>query len=149
MKWTRSFYASAAVLGLLVLALGLVACGDDDDDDDDGPVATATATTGGDETPDDGDQTPADGGAEEERISVTDNAFPAETRVAVGTTVVWDFSSAANPHSVKGTSDNASGLDSETFTGSGTYEFTFEEAGTYEYQCGVHGAAMSGTLVVS
>ncbi len=31
---------------------------------------------------------------------------------------------------------------------SGTYSFTFTTAGTYTYDCAVHGASMTGTVVV-
>jgi plastocyanin len=31
---------------------------------------------------------------------------------------------------------------------SGTYAFTFTTAGSYSYICGVHGASMSGRVVV-
>lgn len=129
--------ALLALAGIAALSLVFAACGDDDDEGNGG--ATATTTQDGGE--------PA--GEDAVTIQIQDNSFPAETRVAVGGTVTWDWAGSSNPHSVVGTSDNAVDLiNSETMTGEGTYEVTFDEAGTYEYQCGVHGAAMSGRIVV-
>ena len=131
-----TLFAAAA---LAVVALGAAACGDDDDDGDDETPATATTAASG------------DGGGDEVVIEIGDNSFPAETEASVGQVVRWDWSNSSNPHSVVGTSDNATDLlESETFSdGDGEYEVTFDEPGTYEYECGVHGSAMSGSVVVS
>ncbi len=47
-------------------------------------------------------------------------------------------------------SEGAPGFTSSTIlTGNGTsYSFTFTALGSYRYDCAVHGAAMSGTIVV-
>jgi plastocyanin len=74
---------------------------------------------------------------------------PAVDTVAVNGTVTWTWAStAALPHSVQS-------LGTPGFTSSGiqtgggkTYQFTFTAPGTYQYDCAVHGAAMTGRIVV-
>ena len=74
---------------------------------------------------------------------------PALTTVAVGGTVTWTWTgTGSTAHSVQS-------LGSPAFTSSAiqagegkTYQVTFTTAGTYHYDCAVHGAAMSGTIVV-
>lgn len=82
---------------------------------------------------------------------------PAEITVAVGDTVVWTVTeSIGSPHSVTsgapGDPDEGAVFDSgdDGLANDGdTYEFTFETAGTYPYYCTVHGASMSGTVIVA
>ena len=71
-----------------------------------------------------------------------------EVEVAAGTTVTWVWSG-GNEHSVIGTGLNSGDIESDVQSGSRSYEFMFEEAGTYDYQCGIHGTAMSGKVIVS
>ena len=73
-------------------------------------------------------------------------ANPAVDTIVAGGAVTWQWSGSL-PHSVKsiGTTRFTS---SPTLTGTGTHAATFATPGTYRYQCGVHGAAMSGTVVV-
>jgi plastocyanin len=74
---------------------------------------------------------------------------PAVDTVAVGTTVTWTWTgTGSTPHSVQ--SQGSPGFTSSaTLTGDGqTYTQIFTTPGTYQYDCAVHGAAMSGTLVV-
>lgn len=87
-------------------------------------------------------------------VSVGDNFFksghnntqnPAVDTVGVGGTVTWTWAG-ANPHSVESTGSPS--FTSSTVKTSGTYAFTFNAAGTYTYDCAVHGAAMTGTVVV-
>jgi plastocyanin len=77
-------------------------------------------------------------------IQIADNTFtPAEVTIKAGTTVRWNWGG-SNPHSVV-----IGGADSGQHTGSGTYERTFRDGGTtLSYQCGVHGAAMAGKIIV-
>lgn len=76
-------------------------------------------------------------------VSVQDNAFaPASVNVATGTTVTWTWAG-ANQHNV--TFDDGPASATQT---SGTYQRQFTVAGSYPYECTVHGAAMSGTVVV-
>jgi plastocyanin len=79
------------------------------------------------------------------KSAVNNSQNPAVDTVAVGGTVTWTWAGVVQ-HSVQSTG-------SPSFTGSatqtsGSYAFTFPTAGTYTYICGVHGAAMSGTVVV-
>ncbi len=83
-------------------------------------------------------------------IEVGNNFFdPDERTVTAGTTVIWTWvSTGAISHSVEST--GAPGFTSSaTKTGNGqTHSVQFTSPGTYTYQCAVHGAAMSGTIVV-
>lgn len=71
---------------------------------------------------------------------------PAVTTIAIGGKVHWTWVG-GTPHSVRSTGAPA-------FTSSGTsaapfsYEFVFPNAGTYQYDCAVHGAGMTGRVVV-
>jgi plastocyanin len=69
--------------------------------------------------------------------------------VAVGGTVTWTWTNTANvPHSIQSIGSPIF-RNSTVLTGSGsTYQVTFSAAGTYEYECGVHGAMMTGKIVV-
>lgn len=80
----------------------------------------------------------------EVKVAIADNSFtPAELTIKAGTKVVWEWSG-ANAHSVM-----MSGRASDTLTGSGRFERVFDTPGTsFPYQCGVHGAAMSGKVIV-
>jgi plastocyanin len=74
---------------------------------------------------------------------------PAIDTVAVGSTVTWTWTATGSvAHSVR--SQRApSFTSSDVETGDGkTYSFTFTTPGSYAYDCAVHGAAMSGTIVV-
>jgi len=74
---------------------------------------------------------------------------PAIDTVAVGSTVTWTWTATgAVAHSVQ--SQGAPNFPSSAIqTGDGmTYAFTFTTPGTYQYDCAVHGAAMSGRIVV-
>ena len=74
---------------------------------------------------------------------------PAIDTVAVGSTVTWTWTATgAVAHSVQ--SQGAPNFPSSAIqTGDGmTYSFTFTTPGTYQYDCAVHGAAMSGRIVV-
>jgi plastocyanin len=81
-------------------------------------------------------------------ITISDNAFtPQSLTVKAGTAVTWNWASTRNPHSVVGRFGGAA-VDSGTHTGSDQFAFTFGAAGTFDYQCGIHGAAMPGKIVV-
>lgn len=80
-------------------------------------------------------------------ISVTDNKFsPGSLQVPAGTGVFWEWDG-SNEHSVVGTL-NGQRIESPKQR-AGKFSFDFTSAGTFEYQCGVHGAAMNGKIVVS
>lgn len=65
--------------------------------------------------------------------------------IAVGGTVTWTWSG-SNSHSVRSTGSPS--FTSSAIMTSGTYSFKFTAAGTYTYDCAVHGASMTGTVVV-
>lgn len=74
---------------------------------------------------------------------------PAVDTVAAGSTVTWTWN-AAGSHSIQST-----GIPPEIFRNSvlmsaanDSYSITFQNPGTYTYQCAVHGAAMTGVIVV-
>lgn len=74
---------------------------------------------------------------------------PAVDTVAAGQAVTWTWTNTgATPHSVQ--SQGSPGFtSSNVMAGNGTtYTVTFMTPGTYQYDCAVHGAAMSGTIVV-
>ena len=74
---------------------------------------------------------------------------PAVDTVAVSGTVTWGWTSTGTvSHSVESTG-SPSFTSSAILTGDGeSYSFTFTQAGTYTYDCAVHGAAMTGRIVV-
>jgi plastocyanin len=87
-------------------------------------------------------------------VSVGDNFFrsgrnstsnPAVDTIAAGGTVTWTWVG-VNLHSVESTGSPS--FTTSTVKTSGTYAFTFAAPGTYTYDCGVHGAMMSGRVVV-
>ena len=77
------------------------------------------------------------------------SANPAVDTVAAGGTVTWTWTNTGSvPHSVES-------LGSPIFTNSvmksgdgSTYQVMFATPGTYQYDCAIHGAAMTGTIVV-
>jgi plastocyanin len=124
-----------AVIMTIVLT-GLAACGS-------GSYGTGTAGGGA------GDGSPAGSvkvGPGIEFVSRHTGKIPALDTIAAGATVTWTWTGNL-PHSVRslGTPNFAS---SGTLTGAGTYAVQFNVPGSYRYDCIVHGAAMSGTIVV-
>ncbi len=129
----RHPFAARVVLVSVAMAIGLlaVACGGDDDD---APAATQPASV----------NSPTQSAPV---VGVEDNAFnPSSLTVKAGTKVTWTWEG-KNPHSVVGKFDGQD-VKSQQLTGAGSFEFTFAKAGTFEYQCGVHGAGMSGKVVI-
>lgn len=76
-------------------------------------------------------------------------ANPAVDTLAVGGTVTWTWVNTGSvPHSVQSVGGTIF-RNSIVLTGNGSvYSVVFRKPGTYEYECGVHGASMSGTIVV-
>jgi plastocyanin len=74
---------------------------------------------------------------------------PAVDTVAAGGSVTWTWTNTGSvPHSIQSLGTPVF-RNSTVLTGNGsTYRVTFKTAGTYEYDCAVHGAMMSGTIVV-
>ena len=77
-----------------------------------------------------------------------------ETSIAVGDTVVWDFSGANAPHTTSACGASCDAPDASTLWESGTisdgssFQFTFTEAGTYNYRCNIHPTPMRGQITV-
>lgn len=74
---------------------------------------------------------------------------PAVDTITVGGTVTWAWG-AAGSHSIQSTGQEPAVFRSSVVMSDAgsTYSVQFNTAGTYTYICGVHGAAMSGTIVV-
>ena len=126
------------LLVVLVLATAvLAACGGDDSEDE--------ATGGGSEQSDDGGGDTGGGSGTE--LSAVDNSFePTEISAPAGEEVTVSFTNdGSNGHTF---SSEEAGFDSGTVDAGGSAEvtFTMPDAET-PFQCNIHGAAMSGTLV--
>jgi len=79
-------------------------------------------------------------------ITVSNNRFnPTPDTVAAGQ-VTFSWSNASNGHNVTWDSGPSTPANSSTMT-TGTFPATLVQ-GTYHYHCTVHGAPMSGTIVV-
>jgi plastocyanin len=74
---------------------------------------------------------------------------PAVDTIAVGGTVTWTWVSTGTvSHSIQ-SEGSPSFASSDIKSGNGsTYQLQFSTPGIYQYDCAVHGAAMSGTIVV-
>lgn len=74
------------------------------------------------------------------------NVFsPSTLTISAGQTVAWRW--VTGTHSIVSDASPKAFSDSATRS-SGLFTATFATAGTYPYHCGVHGAMMSGTVVV-
>lgn len=84
-------------------------------------------------------------------VSVVDDAYVdgasgnSTTTIPVGDTVLWTWAG-INEHTVSTTSSEA--FDSGTPSTTGSFSHTFNASGTFTYVCGIHGAAMTGTVIV-
>lgn len=124
-------------------------------------VAACSGSTATDPPPD-GGPTGGDAGGgtapPAAAVSVGNNVFksghngsanPAVDTVAAGGTVTWTWANTGGvQHTVR-----SLGLtifrNSVVTSGDGsTYQVVFRRAGTYQYDCAIHGAAMTGTIVV-
>jgi plastocyanin len=77
-------------------------------------------------------------------VTVVDDSFdPDQRTIAAGGTVTWTWSGTTNQHNVT----FASGTNSAT-QAAGTFMRTFAATGSFPYQCTIHGASMSGTIIV-
>ena len=75
-------------------------------------------------------------------------ANPAVDTIAAGGSVTWAWN-AAGSHSIQSTGVPDIFRNSVVMSGANdTYTVTFRNPGTYSYQCAVHGAAMTGRIVV-
>ena len=140
--------ATASLLGLVLVAGSLAACGGDDDSTGgDGGLSTSDGSSD-DSVPEDVvviDTDPAE-------ITALDNSFrPENIEIAPGTEVVWT-NKGRNEHNVLHVDGDDWGVEVDDFQPGGTYSHTFDEPGVYRYYCSIHGttdAGMIGTIVVS
>jgi len=73
---------------------------------------------------------------------------PAVDTIAAGDSITWAWD-AAGSHSIQSTGVPGIFRNSVGMSGANdTYTVTFRTPGTYSYECAVHGAAMSGRIVV-
>ena len=73
---------------------------------------------------------------------------PAVDTIAAGSSVTWKWN-AAGSHSIQSTGTPGIFRSSVVMDrATDSYSVTFNTPGTYEYDCAVHGAAMSGRIVV-
>lgn len=78
-------------------------------------------------------------------VSVMDNFFdPTSAPLAAGGTVTWSWAGSGTvTHNVTFSTGTSSSTQS-----SGTFARTFPDEGSFDYLCTIHGASMSGTIVV-
>jgi len=68
--------------------------------------------------------------------------------IAAGDSITWAWN-AAGSHSIQSTGTPDIFRNSVVMSeANDTYTVTFRNSGTYTYQCAVHGAAMTGRIVV-
>jgi plastocyanin len=138
----------ASLLGLVLVAGSLAACGDDDDSaGGDAGLSTSDGSTD-DSVPEDVvviDTDPAE-------VTALDNSFrPENIEVPAGTEVVWT-NKGRNEHNVLHVDGDDWVVEVDDFQPGATYAHTFDEPGVYRYYCSIHGtsdAGMIGTIVVS
>ena len=76
-------------------------------------------------------------------VGMVDNQFdPSTVTVSAGATITW-VNNGANNHTATG-----SGFDTGQVAPGASASVTLDTAGTYDYICSVHGASMSGSIVV-
>jgi plastocyanin len=127
---------TAAIAGSVLLPLA--ACGDDDDDDDGAGATTSPGTAAaGATTAPAGTEGGGGGGGEGATITITEFAFPPETRIAAGGTVTV-VNETGSAHTLTNTLD---AFNEEVGAGE-TIEFTIAEPGPYEYVCNFHPSMM-------
>jgi adhesin/invasin len=81
-------------------------------------------------------------------VTVSNNTFtPGAVTIAVGGTVTWTWGAGAVTHNV--TFAPAAGVPANIGnTTTGSFPRQFNSAGMFNYECGIHGAAMSGAVTV-
>lgn len=84
--------------------------------------------------------------------AVTVQAFsfkPASLEVKPGTKVTWTNQDGTSHTTTSGAPGAKDGKwDGPLASSGGTFSFTFAQAGTFAYFCSIHGASMTGTVVV-
>jgi plastocyanin len=127
---------------LIVLAFGLVACGDSGDDSTEGGD-TAAATT---EPTEPSGSAPAPSGeaARSEKVKIVEFVYgPDPVTVQAGGKVIWQNEDTA-PHTATADDDS---FDTGTIEQGKIKSETFKQAGTFSYFCEIH-PTMHGTVEV-
>lgn len=95
-----------------------------------------------------GGSTGGTGGAASNSVNIVSMSYsPTSITVKVGTAVKWTNTDGYSDHTV--TSNDGASFNSGNISVGSSYTFTTSAAGTFPYHCTIHGAAMSGTLVVT
>src|SRR5581483_4003475 len=83
-------------------------------------------------------------------VMVLDNKFdPATVSIKVNGTITWNWGGAVIHTVTSGTAPTPDGtFDSGAAQSTGSFMHTFAAAGTVPYFCKVHGAMMTGTVIV-
>ena len=125
------------LVGLLVCAAALAACGGSGASPAASSAASAAAPSGAGPS-----EAPAAGGGD--AVTIQNFAFgPASLSVAAGTTVTWTNSDTA-AHTA--TADDGS-FDSSSIAPGATFSQAFDTAGTFAYHCSIH-PNMTATIQV-
>jgi plastocyanin len=90
------------------------------------------------------------GGASAGEVTVQGFAFKPQTvEVKTGAKVTWTNQDGAPHTTTSGTPGAKDGKWEGQLAGSGgSFSFTFAQAGSFPYFCAIHGASMTGTVVV-
>lgn len=145
---------SLLLLVTAALMLFAAACGDNNSSPTQPVVVTppaATPTPGGLPTP-----TPPHGSATTRIVNVgPGNIFidsqstSSATTIKAGDTVQWNFVDSIAHTTTSGACCTPSGLWDSGLKSSGSFSHQFATAGNFPYYCTVHGAMMTGTVVVN
>jgi len=71
------------------------------------------------------------------------------TTIKAGDTVQWNFVDSIPHSTTSGACCTASGLWDSGVKSNGSFSYKFAQTGTYPYFCTVHGAMMTGTVIVN
>jgi plastocyanin len=124
---------------LILLALGLAACGDSGDDSTEGGDTTATTTESTESAP-----APSGEAARAEKVKIVEFVYgPDPVTIQTGGKVTWQNEDSA-PHTA--TADDGS-FDTGTIEQGKIGSETFKQAGTFTYFCEIH-PTMHGTVEV-
>jgi plastocyanin len=126
----------------LGLVVAVVSCGSGSNSQEPNPNPTGCVNQGG------GDVGLVTVGNDFFRSDHNGTCNPAVDTISVDGTVTWTWvNTGATAHSVRFSANPQ--LSSTIMSGAGTtYTATFNTAGTYQYDCAVHGALMTGRVVV-
>jgi len=131
----RRILGTGFVVALIAGSVPVAACGGGGGDDETGDLSGIEIRSANEDAPRE---------KIEQIIEVQDNAFsPDNVTIKTGTTVIWKWTGTQNSHSIL-----LQGSTSPAQT-SGSFERRFDQTGnSFAYQCGIHGAAMTGRIVI-